>query len=170
MFLSGLDIQKRCNNIDLSYANDVASDVVSLFCSILPIELAPRSISYMPFQIYYFNWWNKIDTALINISWAKIDGKNISIKTDWILKSSLWFKEHPSFDPIFTIEIISWYQDKELPKDIKDAMLEMACDTVLNQWIASNITSYQLGPRKVTFSDKTKFDQIQSVLSKYTIV
>lgn len=170
MFLSGSDIQKRCNNIDANYASDVASDVVDLFCSILPLESKDRVVSYMPFNVYYFNWWNKVDTALINITWAKIDWQAIQIKTDWMLKSSLWFKETPSFDPVFEISITSWYTDATLPADIKEAMIDVACDIVQNQWISSNVTSYQLWPRKVTFSDKNKFERIKSVLSKYMIL
>lgn len=171
-FISVDDIKPLCPKLKQETLSVVVAQTERLFCGLLPLKPAKRKVKFSRDQVREANGRRWVETSLLNIGAATLNGEELEMEVDGNLGNALYFKGKISFDPLLVLEVKSWYSLEELPDELKDAMISYATEQALmtGQWVSSSVASYKMGPRTITFRENSPAkDQVMQTIRKYQI-
>lgn len=171
-FISVDDIKTFCPKVKDETLIAVIKSTENLFCGILPLRYERREINFTLNQVWECDGWRWVETSLLNISAATLDKQELQIKTEGRLRNAFYFKGKLSFNPVLSLEIESGYTPESIPEDIRDAMVAYATEQALmiGQGLWSNISSYKMGPRTISFRENSPVrDQVVQTIKKYQL-
>lgn len=106
-FISVDDIKPFCSKVKQEALSAVVTQTERLFCGILPLKTAKRKVKFSRDQVREANGWRWVESCLLNISAATLNGEELEIEVDGKLGNALYFKGKISFDPLLVLELKS---------------------------------------------------------------